>query len=600
MKRLEIEQELEYEFDLKKKRIEKEKKPLGEKLADFIFILPAYIALILFVFFPIAFAFIVSLFENPTAFELRYASSYYLDTSNYTFTIVNVIVLVLVSAALVLGLVYSYKFLNKKFNITPRFRTLILVILIFIGLFMIFFLNWLYFILTSNYLFPPINAENMSLVSIFGFFFKKEYSGGFLVEKGVFIVEGIPILLTIIFMIWYTRIAYRRLPTIRRLESKVVRGAISFLLGLIIAPVILFIFEGIIKGIAFLGTVGLPIDEYREILTDPDIDFLRILFNTFFWTFFCTFLHIILGLALAIVLNRKFAGRGVFRSLFILPWAIPSFVSTLMWRAYVFDSDRGILGSLTGQFGSSASFSVGNLFGLILASIFAILIVVYSYKLLNKRIKISPTFRPLSYLAFGIIGIILIFFINDLIQLLFGQFQDGLMGYKIVDVPNIESTFWITGRIDILGIQFTMITFSAIMVNVWLGVPFMMLSFLATLQTIPQELYEAAEIDGLSGWKQFRKVTLPLLKPTFLTVSLLGIIWTFNLFNVVYLLSQNQTGIGPGKFYQIFVTFIYERFSDNEYSEAAALSFTVFIILISFSLVYSKLIKTEELWESEI
>lgn len=598
MKFLEIEQELEYEFDLKKKSLKEEKKPLREKLAAFIFILPAYLALILFVFFPIVFAFIVSLFENPSASDLRFAFRYYLDTSNYTFSIVNAIVMVLVSVALVIGLVKSNKLINK-FNITPKLRSLLLVIFIFLGIFMLFLINFLYFVLTSNYLFPPINGKNMSLVSIFDFFFKKEYLAGFLIEKGIFIIEGIIVLLTIIFMIWYTRIAYRRLPTDRWLNNKIIRAAISFLIGLIIAPVVLFIFEVIVKGVTFLGTVGLPIDEYREILTDPDIDFLRILFNTFFWTFFCTFLHIILGLALAIVLNRKFSGRGFFRSIFILPWAIPSFVSTLMWRAYVFDSDRGILGSLTGQFGSSASFSVGNLFGLILAAIFAIFIVLYSYKLLNKKFIISPTFRPLSYLVCGIIGIVLIFFMNDLIQLLFGQFQDGFMGYKIVDIPNIESTFWITGRIDIFGLQFTMITFSAVMVNVWLGVPFMMLSFLATLQTIPQELYEAAEIDGLSGWKQFRKVTLPLLKPTFLTVSLLGIIWTFNLFNVVYLLSQNQTGIGPGKYYQIFVTFIYERFSDNEFSEAAALSFTVFIILISFSLVYSKLIKTEELWESE-
>ncbi|MFX1346152.1 MAG: carbohydrate ABC transporter permease [Promethearchaeota archaeon] len=595
---MEIEQDIEYEFDLNQKSLKMEKKSLGEKLADFMFILPAYLALILFVFFPIGFAFIVSLFENPSGSELRFAFRYYLDTSNYTFTIINAIVLVLVIVALVIVLVKSNKLINK-FNISPKLRTLLIVIFIFLGIFLLFLTNFLYFVLTSNYLFPPINAENLSLISIFNFFFKKEYVSGFLVDKGVFIIEGIPVLLTIIFMIWYTRIAYRRLPTTRWLDNKIIRAAISFLIGLIIAPIVIFIFEVIVKGVAFLGTLGLPINEYKEILTAPDINFLRILFNTFFWTLFCTILHIILGLALAIVLNRKFSGRGFFRSIFILPWAIPSFVSTLMWRAYVFDSKKGILGSLTGQFGSSGSFSVSNLFGLILAFILAILVVIYSYRLVNKRIKISPTFRPLSYLVFGIIGIFLIFFLNDLIQILFSQFRDGFMGYKIVDIPKIEPTFWITGRIDIFGLQFTMITFSAIMVNVWLGVPFMMLSFLATLQTIPQELYEAAEIDGLSSWQQFRKVTLPLLKPTFLTVSLLGIIWTFNLFNVVYLLSQNQTGIGPGKYYQIFVTFIYERFSDNEYSQAAALSFTVFIILISFSLVYSRLIKTEELWESE-
>jgi arabinogalactan oligomer/maltooligosaccharide transport system permease protein len=198
-------------------------------------------------------------------------------------------------------------------------------------------------------------------------------------------------------------------------------------------------------------------------------------------------------------------------------------------------------------------------------------------------------------------GFILIVFLNDVIQMLFGSFHDGFMGYRIINIPNIGSTFWITDDIYILGTKFKMITFSAILINVWLGVPFMMLSFLATLQSIPQDLYKAAEIDGLSGWGQFRKITLPLLKPTLFTVSLLGIIWTFNLFNVVYLLSQNQTGIGDAIYYDIFVTFIYNRFSRQppQFSQAAALSITVFIILISFSLVYRRLIKAENIWEEK-
>ncbi len=556
---------------------------IRNKLREFAFILPAYIALVLFVFIPIGFALIVSLYENPTALELRNAFKYYMDTSN------------------------------------------------------------------------------ISLVSIFDFFFLDDPVS---FDKGVFLIGGITFLLTTILMIFYIRIAYRRLSFIQRFKSKIVRVSIAFILGLIVAPLTLLIFEWIIKGIAIFGTLGLPFEEYRDVLTAPSIDFMRILFNTFFWTLSCTVLHVILGMALAILLNRKFAGRGVFRSIFILPWAIPSFVSTLMWRAYVFDKDSGVLGSLTGQFGSSASFSVGNLIGLILAALAGILIAVYSYKLLSKsrksllfllaiiesiilpmiltilvykkigftygidiitliylvilsivivghylyiknklresEVKISPGFRPLTFLMIGIISIILIILYNDLFQIIFGQFQEGFMGYKIFNIPEIQSTFWYTDDVYIFGVKFKMITFSAILINVWLGVPFMMLSFLATLQSIPQELYEAAEIDGLSNWGQFRKVTLPLLKPTLLTVSLLGIIWTFNLFNVVYLLSQNQTGIGDAIWYDIFVTFIYNRFYDNaDYSAAAALSFTVFIILISFSLVYRKLIKTEEMWESE-
>jgi ABC-type sugar transport system permease subunit len=499
------------------KGVKKEKRPFKEKLKDFLFLLPVYLALIVFVFIPIIFSLLVSFFQNPTALELRNAFLYYFD-----------------------------------FN-------------------------------------------NLSLVSIYDFFF---LDGPF--DKGVFMIGGITTLLTVILTIAYTRLLYRRLRIIKRFKSKIIQGSIVFIIGLIIAPLTLFLFEWIIKGFAFAtGAIGLPLEEYRNVLTAPDIDFLRILFNTFFWTLTCTILHIVLGMGLAILLNRKFAGRGIFRSLFILPWAIPSFVSTLMWRAYVFDKDLGVLGSLPSQFGSNFSFSVGNLLALICAILFSILVIRYAYRYINRKIRINTNYRPLILFTSAIIGIIFIIFLNDIFQILFGQFQDGLLGYKIIDIPAISSTFWYTDTIYIFGLRFKMIIFSAILINVWLGVPFMMLSFLATLQSIPKELYEAAEIDGLSGWDQFRKVTLPLLKPTLLTVSLLGIIWTFNLFNVVYLLAQNQTGLGDPIYYDIFVTFIYGRFSEREYSQATALSFTVFIILISFSLVYRKFIKVEKIWEGE-
>lgn len=522
MDNLEVVEDLDLKSETKKRwklksRVKSEKKSIKESISEILFLLPAYLALILFVFLPIGFALLISFYRNPTPLDLRNAFFYY------------------------------------------------------------------------------TNPDNLSYVSLLSFFFLDEPF-----NKGIFLIAGLTILLTTIFTIWYSRLAYKRLKILKRFKSKLIRISIAVIFGLIVAPLTLFVFEWVIKGFTFLGTLGLPLDEYREVLTAPDIDFLRILFNTFFWTLFCTFLHIILGIGLAVLLNRKFKGRGLFRSLFILPWAIPSFVSTLMWRSYVFDSDIGVFGSLTTQFGDSAAFTFGNLFSIIMAVISGILIVVYSYKLLNKRIKIKPKFKPGILVITGILGILLVIFLNDIFQSTLGRIQAGALGYKIIDIPKIQSTFWITDDIYIFGYQFKMITFSAILINVWLGVPFMMLSFLATMQSIPNELYEAAEIDGLSGWSQFRKVTLPLLKPTLLTVSLLGIIWTFNLFNVVYLLSQNQTGIGDPVYYDIFVTFIYTRFNpDRQYSQASALSFTVFIILISFSLVYRRLIRTEELWESE-
>src|SRR5690606_4340921 len=74
-------------------------------------------------------------------------------------------------------------------------------------------------------------------------------------------------------------------------------------------------------------------------------------------------------------------------------------------------------------------------------------------------------------------------------------------------------------------------------VNIWLGIPFMMVVLLGGLQSIPNSLYEAASIDGANAWQKFRLVTLPLLKPVMTPAITLGTIWTFNNINVIYLMT---------------------------------------------------------------
>src|SRR4029453_11214173 len=80
-----------------------------------------------------------------------------------------------------------------------------------------------------------------------------------------------------------------------------------------------------------------------------------------------------------------------------------------------------------------------------------------------------------------------------------------------------------------------------IVANIWVGVPFNMVLLLPGLQSISASLYEAASIDGASGWQSFRYVTLPLMRPVALSVLLLGIIYTFKVFDLVYVM----TGGGP-------------------------------------------------------
>lgn len=127
---------------------------------------------------------------------------------------------------------------------------------------------------------------------------------------------------------------------------------------------------------------------------------------------------------------------------------------------------------------------------------------------------------------------------------------------------------------------------SAIITNVWLGFPFMMMIALGGLQSIPGELYEAAEIDGASGWQQFRAITIPLLKPVMIPAITLGIVWTFNNINVIWLVSN---GGQPADQTHILVSYVYRAaFNLYRYGYAAAFSFIIFLILAVFSLRFMR------------
>ena len=96
--------------------------------------------------------------------------------------------------------------------------------------------------------------------------------------------------------------------------------------------------------------------------------------------------------------------------------------------------------------------------------------------------------------------------------------------------------------------------FSLQMVNVWRGIPFFGISLLAGMQTIPQELYEAAEIDGASAWGRFWNVTFPLLMPVTAVVTLYSIVQTFADFQIVYVLTRG----GPVNSTHLFATLTHQ------------------------------------------
>ncbi len=221
--------------------------------------------------------------------------------------------------------------------------------------------------------------------------------------------------------------------------------------------------------------------------------FLRVTVFTLIWTVTNVTAHIGLGLFLALVLHRaNIRGTTVYRTILLLPWAIPSYISVLVWK---------------------------------------------------------------------------------------GMFQpEGLVN----DVLGTDFQF----LADPTGAQLVVI-----FVNIWLGVPFMMMSLSGALQALPKEMYEAAQLDGVGSWDTFRHLTFPNLKSALVPLSLLGFIWTFNMFNVIYLLTDGGPDLYFGEPGQtdILITYVYDvAFRDGAYGVAAAWSVVIFMMLLAFSWTYMK------------
>jgi multiple sugar transport system permease protein len=133
--------------------------------------------------------------------------------------------------------------------------------------------------------------------------------------------------------------------------------------------------------------------------------------------------------------------------------------------------------------------------------------------------------------------------------------------------------------------------FSTAVVNIWRGVPFIMVMLLAGLQGIPEELYEAGMLDGATAWKAFVYITLPSLKGTFMTVGLLDTIWTFRHFDTIF----TMTGGGPVNSSEVLTTYIYNlAFRSMRWGYASAEAVIMFLILLIFSLLYIQRVRKEE------
>jgi multiple sugar transport system permease protein len=122
------------------------------------------------------------------------------------------------------------------------------------------------------------------------------------------------------------------------------------------------------------------------------------------------------------------------------------------------------------------------------------------------------------------------------------------------------------------------------LMNIWSTAPFFMVIYLAALQDIPQSLYEAAELDGANGWKQFIYITVPILRPVTFFVLAMGIIGTFQLFDQSYIFS-NGTG-GPNNATLTVVLLIYQAvFRNLQMGYGAAIAFLLATVIVTATLI---------------
>lgn len=197
----------------------------------------------------------------------------------------------------------------------------------------------------------------------------------------------------------------------------------------------------------------------------------------------------------------------------------------------------------------------------------------------NRNFPGSQTMRGLYLIAWTIPVIVVGAIFRWLLD---GQF--GVINWVLRSLGMIEGPiFWLSNPELALG--------AVIFINIWLGIPFNMALLLAGLQGIPKELFEAASIDGASKTSQLWHITLPMLRPAILAVLLLGLIYTFKVFDLIWV----TTSGGPVNATHVLSTLAYRMvFQQFQFGPGAAILNMLFVVLFVISLFYLWNIRREE------
>lgn len=192
----------------------------------------------------------------------------------------------------------------------------------------------------------------------------------------------------------------------------------------------------------------------------------------------------------------------------------------------------------------------------------------------QKGIKFKGFWRTILILPYAIPQLISLLIMRNLFNGQFGPINQYLRAFGLEGIP------WFTHE--------TWAKFTVILVNMWVGIPVSMILIMGVLTTIPKDMYEAAEVDGATGYQKFRIITLPMILFTTAPTLITQFAGNINNFNVIFLLTGGDPVKGDYQYAggtDLLVTWLYKlTLNQNRYNMAAAVGIIIFVIIASFSI----------------
>jgi multiple sugar transport system permease protein len=183
--------------------------------------------------------------------------------------------------------------------------------------------------------------------------------------------------------------------------------------------------------------------------------------------------------------------------------------------------------------------------------------------LLNRELPARGLLRSVIFLPVIVSGVVTALVAAWIFNDNYGVINSLLKAAGLEPIPWLSSPTWAMP--------------SLIITTLWIRIGFCMVVYLAGLQGIPSEYYDAAQVDGASGWRQFRHITWPLLVPTTFLLLVINVIFSFHVFDLIYVM----TGGGPGFSTTVLVQYIYESaFASREMGYASAMGIVLYLLIV--------------------